>query len=146
MRWALIGLLLLVGCTQAPPARDAGEAPVESWESVDVSRLNARIDAAVLDGADWPSSPLLTTLELLGGDVGVGLLTIEERKNRGEGADTTIVVMLRDRLANDSIRGAWHRVTLHRLADSTWRLHEVRRAFRCWRGHHLESYSSRWCP
>jgi hypothetical protein len=51
MRWALIDLLLLVGWAQAPPAHDAGEVPVESWASVDVSGLDDRIDAAVLDGA-----------------------------------------------------------------------------------------------
>ena len=31
-------------------------------------------------------------------------------------------------------------------ADGTWRVAEARRATRCWRGHHLESYSAQLCP
>lgn len=51
-----------------------------------------------------------------------------------------------DGYLDDSVRGSWQRLTFRRLEDRTWRLasHEI--AYRCWRGHHLESYSAEWCP
>lgn len=144
-RCLIVGLVLVAGCA-APPPPGAVQTPVESWETVGAADLNARIDDAAADAAAWTSSPLSVVLELFGGDADARLLTVDERKNRAEGADTTVVVIVRDGLMDDSVRGDWHRIVLRRLADRTWRLHEVRRAFRCRRGHHLDSFSSELCP
>ena len=43
------------------------------------------------------------------------------------------------------VNGDWHRITLQRLPDGTWRLVEARRAFRCYRGHQQESFGERLC-
>jgi hypothetical protein len=141
--WLALGLVVLAGC--AAPLEHTPEPVVDSWEVVDVAELNARIDDAVSEGADWPRSPILTALEVLGGEADAREIAIDRRMNRAEAADTAVVVITRDRFLDDSVRGDWHRIVLRRLGDWTWRLHEVRRAFRCWRGHHLESYSAEWC-
>jgi hypothetical protein len=138
-------LVFVAGCA-GTPVPGPGDTPVESWEPVGVDEFNARIDGAVAAGAGWPSSPLSIALELLDGDAGARHVTVDQRRNRAEAADTTTIVIVRDGLLDDSVRGDWHRVVLRRLPDSTWRVHEVRRAFRCQRGHHLNSYSSEWCP
>ena len=146
MRWLVVGVLLLTGCAASPPdAANPMDVVVESWESVDVAELNAQIDEGIAVGAAWPTSPLAMTVELFGGDVDTRSLALTEQLNRGEGADTTVVFMVRDGLLDDSVRGDWHRIVYRRLPDWTWRVHEVRRAFRCWRGHHLETFSSSWC-
>jgi hypothetical protein len=145
MRWSVLVLLLAAGCAVSPRP-DVDAVPVESWERVGVDEFNARVEGAVADGAAWPASPLSVALELLDGDAGARHVTVDQRRNRAEAADTTTVVIARDGLLDDSVRGDWHRIVLRRLPDWTWRVHEARRAFRCQRGHHLESYSSEWCP
>jgi len=146
MRRLIVCLSLAAGCTASQlEMAPAPEVPVESWQSVDVASLNARVDEAAAGGAAWPASPLNLTVELFGGDVDTRILSLAEQNNRGEGADTTVVVMVRDGFLDDSIRGDWHRIVYRRLPDGTWRLHEVRRAYRCWRGHHQEAFSSQPC-
>lgn len=145
MRWTLVMLVFVAGCA-ASPRPDVAPVTVESWEQVSVEGFNERVDHAVAGGAAWPSSALSVALELLDGDAGARHVTVDQRRNRAEAADTTVVVIVREALPDDSVRGDWHRIVLRRLPDATWRVHEARRAFRCWRGHHLDSYGSHWCP
>jgi hypothetical protein len=148
MRYLVAGMLfLLAGCASSPPvAFPIQGLEVESWEPVETDDMNAQIDRAVAAGETWPQSPLLSTIELLRGDRDARVLRIDEEKNRAEGADTTVVVVIRDGLRDDSVRGDWHRVVYERVSDQKWRVHSARRAFRCHRGHHLESFSSERCP
>ncbi|MFZ1948200.1 MAG: hypothetical protein WAW06_11690 [bacterium] len=160
MRWLvvgiLVGIMLITGCAVSynVPSRATGptgqtaappDVVVESWQSIDAADLNARIDQAVAAGAAWPSSPLRITVELFGADIDTRSVTLKEEKNRGEGADTTVVTMVRDGFLDDSVRGEWHQITYRRLPDRTWRIHEIRLAYRCWRGHHTETFSSSLC-
>ncbi len=146
MRWLMIGLLLAAGCAasrrQAPNPLDA---VVESWEQMDAAPLNASIEDAVRVGASWPASPLEITVQLFGSDEDTRSVVLSEEKNRAEGADTTVVVAVRDGFLDDSIRGYWERVVYVRTADRTWRVHDARRACRCWRGHHTGTFSSHPC-
>ena len=147
MRYAALLLLLVAGCSGSPPpARDPLDVPVDSWRVVDVMPLNSRVDEAVEAGLEWPQSALYVTLNLLGGDADTRSLALSEVANRGEAPDTMVVVVARDGLLDDSVRGDWHRAVLHRMTDGTWRLHERRRAFRCYRGGLLDSYSAELCP
>ena len=146
MRCVVIGLLLIAGCAGPHPSVEEGlDVKVESWESVDVSGLNARIEDGVAAGATWPRSPLRLTVELLVSDVDTRAIWLTEEGNRGEVADTTVVTAVRDGFLDDSVRGDWQRIVYHRLGDGTWRVHEARRAYRCWRGHHLSAFSSQLC-
>jgi hypothetical protein len=139
-------LVLLAGCTATHDVVFTVDGlEVDSWESVDPTEMNEQIKEAVARGEDWPTSPLAATVQLLGGDVDTRVLRLEESKNRTEGADTTVVVLIRDGFLDDSVRGDWHRIVYWRQADWSWRIHSVRRAFRCYRGHHRESFSRNWC-
>jgi hypothetical protein len=139
--------LVLPGCGPTPPRPEGlAHVQVESWHAVDPGPLNERIDRAVAEGADWPASPLLTAVELLGGDTDARLLLIDEQKNRTEGADTTVVIVVRDGFLDDSVRGEWNRIVLSRGPESAWRVHDARRAFRCYRGSDPEVYASELCP
>jgi len=147
MRYSLFLLLLVAGCTASPPTAESPlDVPVDSWLEVNVAPLNSRVDEAVDAGVDWPRSALYVTLDLLGGDVDTRALVLSEVANRGEAPDTMIVVVARDGLLDDSVRGDWHRAVLYRLTDGTWRFHEMRRAFRCYRGGSLDRYSADLCP
>jgi hypothetical protein len=150
MRWIGIGLVvlsLLTGCAPGRPgATDSPQPAIESQEVVDPTPLNEQIARAVAAGAEWPESPLRITVELLGSEGNTRALSIDEERNVGGGADTMVVVMVRDGFHDDSIRGDWHRVVYGREPDGTWRVARVTRAFRCYRGHHLDTFSSQWCP
>jgi hypothetical protein len=148
MRYAvLIALLVVTGCaTTHDIVFSVDNVEVESWESLDPAGMNAQIAQAVASGEDWPTSPLAATVRLLEGDSDTRILRLEESKNRTEGADTTVVVLTRDGFLDDSVRGDWHRIVYERQPDRTWRIDSVRRAFRCYRQHHHESYSREWCP
>ena len=147
MRCVVIGLLLVAGCAGLQPGVKEGfDVEVESWESVDVAGLNTRIEGAVAVGAAWPRSPLRMTVELLITDVDTRSVWLTEQGNRGEVSDTTVVIVVRDGFLDDSVRGDWHRIVYYRAGDGTWRVHEVQRAYRCWRGHHLTAFSSQLCP
>ena len=145
--WVVLLLLLLPACATSPPMIFTVDGvEIETWEAVETTSMNTQIETAVAVGETWPQSPLRITIELLGGDVDTRILRIEEAKSRTEGADTTAVVVIRDGFLDDSVRGDWHRIVFSRESDRTWRVHSARRAFRCYRGHHLESYSRQWCP
>ena len=147
MRYSMLLLLLVVACAAAPPSVESPlDVPVDSWREVDVALLNSRVDEAVEAGLDWPRSALYVTLNLLGGDADTRSLALSEVANRGEAPDTMVVVVARDGLLDDSVRGDWHRAVLYRATDGTWRLHEMRRAFRCYRGGSLDRYSAALCP
>ncbi len=147
MRYSIFLLLLVAGCAASPPPVESPlDVPVDSWGEVDVARLNSRVDEAVDAGLDWPQSALYVTLNLVGGDVDARSLALSEVANRGEAPDTMVVVVARDGLLDGSVRGDWHRAVLYRLTDGTWRIHEMRRAFRCYRGGSLDRYSADLCP
>jgi hypothetical protein len=84
-------------------------------------------------------------LASLGCDIDTRLIKLEEAKNRTDGADTTVVVVTRDGFLSDSVRGDWHRLVYARESDRTWRIRSVRRAFRCYRGSRVGSYSAELC-
>lgn len=143
----LIGCSIAAASAASAPKRAKGAEPVvESYQSVELAPLNRRVEAAVAAGEKWPWSPLRMTLDLFGGDDETRSVRIEEQKNRGEGADTTIVTLIRDGFMDDSVRGSWEQITFHRLTDGSWRVGEARRATRCWRGERLESYGAKPCP
>ena len=145
MRSLVLALLLgVTGC--AGPSGTAvmvDGVVVESWELVEPTEMNEEIAAAVSRGEDWPTSPLSATLFLLGGDT-AGSVRLESRLAT-EGADSSVVVAVRDGFFGDSVRGDWHRIVYRRRADGSWRIESVQRAIRCYRGHHQESYSRSSC-
>ena len=142
----LLLLLLVSACARTPHPRDPLDVPVESWDMVDVAPLNVLVDEAAGAGCDWPRSAVSVTLGVLGGDADARYLALSGAGNKGEQADTVVVHLARDGLLDDSVRGDWHRAVLYRVDDGTWRLRELRRAFRCWRGGSTDRYSADLCP
>lgn len=147
MRFLVLGILFLASCAAVPG--DLSE-PVEneptSWATLAAEPLNERVEKAVASEESWPRSPLLVTLHLIGGDEDARELVVREVKNRGEGADATKVVCIREGLLDDSVRGVWYEFQLKRLANGTWRVSEAKAAYRCWRSSDTDVYSARPCP
>jgi hypothetical protein len=141
-------LLLLTAACATPPSHhgnDPIDVPVESWESLDVGPLNAAIEEAIAAGDSRTSAPLQLVLDLLGGDLEARNLTLRQEYNRAEAPDSVRVILARDGLLDDSVRGDWHEFVLYQMPDRTWRVAEARRAVRC-RRPDTGDYQSGPCP
>jgi hypothetical protein len=139
--------LMLTGCGAPPGAATATlGVSVDSWELVPVDELNARIEAAEAAGLDWPRHAIGAALAALEYGLDARYVELTAAGNRGEVADTVVVVVGRDRFKDDSIRGDWHRAVLYRTSEGTWRFGELRRAFRCYRGKASARYWRDHCP
>ena len=147
MRFFIFGILFLAACAASEGSLSGQvQSTPDSWVTLDANLLNVRIEKAIAAEESWPQSPLLVTFYLVGGDEDTRSLILEEIKNRGEGADATKVVCLRDGLLDDSVRGDWHEINLRRFPDGTWRVSDARVAYRCWRSGDSDVYQERPCP
>ena len=118
---------------------------VESFRPVVYGGFNQRVAEAAAKGESWVHDPVLIGLEFMGSR-GSPRVDIKRQDQDGEAARSTTVTIVEDGYLDDSVRGTWTRFKMTRLDDNTWRLVDVKRAFRCWRGHHQDSYSARLCP
>jgi len=119
--------------------------PVESWAVLEADEFNAAVDSAVESGETWPRDPIDVVEQFIRGGIGAYYTRLEKQDNRVEWPDSTVITLIRDRYADDSVRGDWHRITLHRLPDGTWRVAEALLAYRCYRGHQQAAYGKRLC-
>ena len=120
-------------------------AGVESFRAVAYGAFNQRLSEAAAKGESWVHDPVRIGLEFLGSR-GSPRVDIRRQDQNGEAARLTTVTIVEDGYLDDSVRGTWTWFKMTRLDDNTWRLVDVRRAFRCWRGHHQDSYSAQLCP
>jgi len=56
------------------------------------------------------------------------------------------VTVIRDGLLDDSVRGERWDIKFQRTATGQWRISEVMRAWRCWRGPGADRFSATRCP
>ncbi len=147
MRCFVLWVLVFAACSAS--AGDLSEflqQEPETWLPLEVVVLNRSIEEAVSAKEDWPQSPLLLVVHFLGGDLDTRSLVLREVKNRGEGADETKIVCIRDGFLDDSVRGDWHEFDLYRLSDGTWRVNSARFAIRCWRSENTDVFQAKPCP
>ena len=139
-------LLLASGCAHPPTGAKPLDVVVDSWQSMRVDQLNRVAGDAAEQGLAWSRSAIGVALATI--DYGLDARYVEfySEGNRGEVADTVVVIVGRDGFNDDSVRGDWHRAVVYRVADGTWRFHKLDRAFRCYRVRSLESYSGDLCP
>lgn len=64
----------------------------------------------------------------------------------GEMPTSTRIRVVRDGLLDDAVRGERWDILLDRVATGAWSIREVRRAWRCRRGGHQESFATTPCP
>ena len=142
----ILALLLLLAWPPVAAAGDKEEGfkePPKEWATVEIAPFNAKAEAAA--GAAWTRSPLHLALGLFGDDADARLLQCEVRRAGGEGGTTT-VVLIRDGLLDDSLRGSWIELECRRLDDGTWRLAGARSAQRCWRAKDPTKWMAVPCP
>ncbi|MCK4597126.1 hypothetical protein KAU04_03770 [bacterium] len=144
----LISLTVLICCapqSEKPQSESSAQHPAESYELVDFAQFNDTILEAIATGKTWSQDPIEVTRRFLN-SAGARSVNILREDDRGERSDSSTIIIVEDGYQDDSVRGMWNWFRLARSTDDTWRIVEVRRAYRCWRGHHLDSFSKELCP
>jgi hypothetical protein len=129
---------------QGSETKSYPDVSVESYQLVDAAGFNETILAAG-ESESWPADPVEIARRFIGSH-DARTVNISRQDDPGERADSTTVIIVEDGYLDDSLRGTWHRFRMARSGDGTWIVAEVRRAYRCWRGHHQNSYSEELCP
>jgi len=144
----LVTFALLICCSSQREETES-ESPTklsaESYELVDFGDFNDETARVVEVGETWPQDPIRVAQEFMN-SYGTPFVSILREDDRGERSDSTTIIIVEDGYQDDSVRGMWNWFRLARSADDTWRIVEVRRAYRCWRGHHRNSFSKESCP
>lgn len=134
---------LLASCNRGE--RPEERLRVESSNSLSFASFNEKLSDSVDNKEPWVRDPIRIALEFMSSP-GARSIKIERKDKGGEAPRTSTVTVVEDGYLDDSLRGSWTRFALERHADGTWRVTAVQRAYRCWRGHHQDSYSARLCP
>lgn len=140
-KWVILSAALLassVGAADPPPPFT--ELPVVETKLVVPEEYRA---ASAL--AARGSASLEIVLKIVGEFEGSTQHIIQVNEG-GEAPSATHVTVLRDGLMDDSVRGERWDITLARTTASVWRIREVRRAWRCWRGEQLDRFATVSCP
>jgi len=126
-------------------SESSADQSVESYQLVDVTVFNETIIAASAAGDSWAADAVDIARKFIDSP-GARSVNIQRQDDPGERADSTTIIIVEDGYLDDSMRGTWHRFRMARTGDRTWRIVEVRRAYRCWRGDHRDHYSEELCP
>ena len=140
-KWVILSAALLastVGAADPPPP--PAELPVLEMKPVDPAEYNA---ASAL--AARGSAALEIMLTIVGEFEGSTQHIIQVNEG-SEAPSATRITVVRDGLMDDSVRGERWDITLERTTASVWRIREVRRVWRCWRGEQLDRFATVSCP
>lgn len=118
----------------APSVEAAGD--VQSMTELPVAAMRLVAPAEYREASALASRgglPLDVALRTVGRFEG-SVQDIVQVNDRGDSPSVTRVTVMRDGLLDDSVRGDRWEITLERTSSGIWRIREVKRAWRCWRG------------
>ena len=147
-----------VGCAGSkpsvkPPPSPVSAIPAEFTEipmmlssaSVAAATFNVEIGAAARRNEDWVRDPGLVALRLSKA-ADAPRVSLYRADNRMEAPDSSTVTVIMERLPDDATYGIWTRYRLTREDDGSWRVADVRQAFKSRRGTDLENYRAEPTP
>jgi hypothetical protein len=116
------------------------EVPVMAMQTVAPGAYQAAAALAARGGA-----PVEIALRIAGRFEGVTQQIIQV--NEGvEGPTASRVIVLRDGLLDDSVRGVRWDIAFQRTKAGSWKIAEVQRAWRCRRGGEVDRFIAGPCP
>ncbi len=124
----------------AHPPTPLADLPVVDMERVDPAEYRAASDLAARG-----SAPLDIVLKIVGTFEGATQYIIQVNEG-SEAPLASRITVLRDGLMDDSVRGVRWDIALDKTTAGVWRIKEVKRAWRCWRGERTNMFASKLCP
>jgi hypothetical protein len=118
---------------------------VESSSPIAFAEFNQRLSQETNKGKAWVQDPIQVVMEFMGSRHSPRV-NIQREDQGAEVAHSTTVTVVEDGYLDDSVRGTWTRFKMKRTDNRMWRVVDIQRAYRCWRGHHKDSYSAQPCP
>jgi hypothetical protein len=143
MLTVLFVFLLLASCNGGE--QPEGQLRVESSSPLSSASFNERLSNEADKGEPWVRDPVRIALEFMDSQ-GARSVKIDREDQGGEAPGSTKVTVIEDGYLDDSVRGSWTEFTMKRHGDGSWRIADIQKAYRCWRGPNKESYSARLCP
>ncbi len=122
------------------PRRSLLDLPVAAMDVVAAAEYG---DASSL--AAGGASPLSIAMAIAGDFEGVTQHVVQMNEG-GEVPSSTNIVVLRDGLLDDSVRGERWDIALGRTGAGAWSIREVRRSWLCRRGENTDRFSAQKCP
>ena len=124
----------------ADPPPSLADLPVVDMERVDPVKYKTASELAARG-----SAPLDIALKIVGAFEGATQHIIQINAG-SEAPSASRLTVLRDRLMDDSIRGARWDITLEKTEAGVWHIKAVMRAWRCWRGGQMDRFATAPCP
>jgi len=135
--------------TAAQLASTAGAAgspsPLADLPVVDMKLVDPAEYRAASDLAARGSAPLDIVLKIVGALEG-SMQHIIQVNEGSEAPSASRLVVLRDGLLDDSVRGVRWDITLKKTTAGVWSIKEVKRSWRCWRGAQIDRFAATSCP
>jgi len=144
----LIGALSRGGAGegQAPEVvQELFAVPVRSSRQLETDAFNRLLEAARDAGEPWVENPLWISLAFLE-DLEGQTVGIVRADGAAEAPASSTVTVIRDQLADDSVRAIWNEFHLTRDEAGAWTLAEAREAYRCRRGGQTDHFAADRCP
>ncbi|WP_262031777.1 hypothetical protein [Microvirga sp. Mcv34] len=116
------------------------DVPVAAMESV-APDAYGRVSSLAAGGA----SPLDIALAIAGSFDGATQHIVQMNEG-GEVPSSARILVLRDGLRDDSVRGERWDIVLGRSDAGAWSIRDVKRSWRCWRGASTDRFSAQRCP
>lgn len=122
------------------PAIPLTALPVESREAVAPVAYKSASELAAGGG-----DPLDIALEIAGSFEGSSQHIVQANEG-GEAPSGFRITIVRDGLRDDSVRGSRWDILLEKAEANLWRIEEVMRSWRCWRGDKTDRFATDLCP
>jgi len=122
------------------PAIPLTELPVESTKPVAPPEYRAASELAASGG-----SPLDIALRVAGPFEGSAQHIVQANEG-SEAPSGSRITVVRDGLMDDSVRGIRWEIALEKTEANPWRITEVVRSWRCWRGERTDRFAAVPCP
>lgn len=119
--------------------------PVKSYRTLETDAFNRLLEAAREAGEPWVENPLWISLAFLEDLEGQSVGIVKADAAAETPASSTVTV-IRDGLADDSVRAVWNEFHLTRNQEGAWSLAEVYEAYRCRRGGQTDHFAGDLCP
>lgn len=140
IRWFLFLIVLLSPTTRAAdPTGTLADLPV-----VDTRRVAPAKYAGATQLAVRGRAPVDIALAIVGRFEGLTQHLILVNKS-ADAPSAARVTVLRDGLLDDSIRGERWDIDFDKTAAGVWKIREVKRAWRCWRGAQTDRFAAAAC-